>query len=175
MSSSPQTPQDTAPDDTHHQDTHDAAHDNTVPGENADVNTEDAPTRDQTADKPAMVDQLKGLYADGQTWFQAELGFQKGRINYTVRAAKLGAIGVGVGLFTLLCAYITLLLGIFMTVAHYFGPLIALLTVPLTWTVLGLLALRFAKSQLNSTKAMIAETGGITGRKVAEAVKDDNG
>lgn len=134
----------------------------------------------QTGARPTMAQQLTGLYADGRLWLDSELGFQKSRVNYTVRAAKLGAIAVCIGLFSLLCAFITLLLGIFMTVIYYFGPLVALLTVPLAWALLGWLALRYAGSRLRDTKAMIAETGGITGRKredadTNEVASDQNG
>ncbi|MEM1131632.1 MAG: hypothetical protein AAGH53_01705 [Pseudomonadota bacterium] len=171
MTAESQAPQKPASADTHQQ------------GEQADkapesIDTDSGETaaeKDNSAAKPPMVEQLTALYDDGRTWFEAELGFQKGRINYTVRAAKLGAIALGVGIFTLLCSYITLLLGMFMVVAHYFGPLIALLTVPLTWAVLGLLALRYAKSRITDTKAMIAETGGITGHKDQKSEENANG
>lgn len=120
---------------------------------------------DSAEAQPTLLGQLTSLYADGKALLESELSFQKGRVNYTVRAAKLGAIAVVVGIVALLCALITLLLGIFVSVWYYVGPVIALCTVPLAWALLGWLAFRYAGSRLRDAKAMIAETGGITGRK----------
>ncbi|MEO1045078.1 MAG: hypothetical protein AAFX04_06540 [Pseudomonadota bacterium] len=138
--------------------------------EHAGAHAANATSQQENADstaseKPGLIEQATGLYGDARTWLDSELDFQKGRVAYTTRAAKLAAIFTGVGLVTLLCALITLLLGIFMTVIYYFGPLIALLTVPPLWGLLGWLALRQARARVRDAADMIAETGGVTGHK----------
>lgn len=58
-----------------------------------------------------MIDQLRGLYADGRELIDAEIGFQKARMAAAGRQVRAMAVLAIVGLVLVSCALIALVVG----------------------------------------------------------------
>lgn len=99
----------------------------------------DAPVADAVADdadKPGMVEQLRGLYADGRELVEAEIGFQKARLAAAGKQVRNMAALAFVGLVLLGCSLIALVVGTMIALIPHLGPWGAM-----TVTALGSLAL----------------------------------
>lgn len=75
----------------------------------------------ETAPKPGMADQLRGLYADGRTFIDAEIGFQKLRLAAAGRHVRTMALLAIIGLVLISCAVIALVLGTMIALAPLLG------------------------------------------------------
>lgn len=137
---------------------------------NADMtSTQPEPQQDEhinaSADKPGIAQQIRSTIDESKVWLESELAFQKIRLQDGGKRAKTIAILIGAGVILLICAFISLLLGIFITIAVYIGPVIALIMVPIGYALLGYIAFRIAANKIGGLKAMVRESGGITGLK----------
>lgn len=135
------------------------------------VNTS-APADMHNAEKPGIISQVRQTIDESKDWLEAELAFQQVRLRDGGQRVKTIAILMGAGIVLFLCAFMCVLLGIFLTVTYYFGPLIALLTVPLAFGIFGYISFRMALSKMRNFKDMVRSTGGITGLKTE--ADDDN-
>lgn len=77
--------------------------------------------------KPGMIDQLRGLYADGREMIDAEIGFQKARMSAAGRQVRTMALLGVVGLILISCALIALVV----------GTMIALIPILGAWGAMG--------------------------------------
>lgn len=68
-------------------------------------------TQPAAAEKPGMIEQLRGLYADGRELIDAEIGFQKARISAAGRQVRMMMMLAFVGLVLIGCALIALVVG----------------------------------------------------------------
>lgn len=98
-------------------------------GAHADATREEPATSAKaTADKkPGMIEQLRGLYADGRDLIDAEIGFQKARIAAAGRHVRMMALLAIVGLVLITCSLIALVV----------GTMIALIPVLGAWGAMG--------------------------------------
>lgn len=122
--------------------------------------------------KPSITEQIRSTIDESKTWLEAELAFQKVRLQDGGKRVKTISILMGVGAVLLLCSFITLLLGVFLTVAVYIGPITALIAVPISYALLGYLAFRVAMGKIGTLKNMVRNNGGFTGLKTDEKPKD---
>lgn len=124
------------------------------------------------SEKPSITEQIRGTVDESKAWLEAELAFQKVRLQDGGKRVKTISILMGAGAVLLLCSFITLLLGVFLTVAVYIGPITALIAVPISYALLGYLAFRVAIGKIGGLKNMVRDNGGITGFKTDENSKD---
>lgn len=71
----------------------------------------------------SLTDDLAALFEDGQTYFQAELGYQKTRLAFMADRGKRGALLILGALVFLNSAVIALIVGLLLTLAPLIGPL----------------------------------------------------
>lgn len=82
----------------------------------------DAPPQPEAeADKPGLVEQLHGLYADGRELIDAEIAFQKTRMAAAGRQVRAMAVLVFVGLVLIGCALIALVVGTLIALVPLIG------------------------------------------------------
>lgn len=74
-----------------------------------------------------MIDQLRGLYADGREMIDAEIGFQKARMSAAGRQVRTMALLGVIGLILISCALIALVV----------GTMIALIPILGAWGAMG--------------------------------------
>jgi hypothetical protein len=122
--------------------------------------------------KPSITEQIRSTVEDSKAWLESELDFQKVRFQDGGKRVKTISILMGAGAVLLLCSFITLLLGVFLTVAFYMGPITAMIAVPIIYALLGYMAFRIAIGKIGGLKTMIRNNGGITGLKTDENSKD---
>ena len=125
------------------------------------------------SEQPSITEQIRSTVDESKAWLEAELAFQKVRLQDGGSRVKSISILMAAGAVLLLCSFITLLLGVFLTVAVYIGPVTALIAVPISYALLGYLAFSIAMSKIGGLKNMVRDNGGITGLKADEKVKDD--
>ncbi len=119
--------------------------------------------------QPGIIEQVKQTVDDSKEWIESELAFHKVRLREGGQRAKSIGLFIGVGAALFICSFTTLLLGIFLTVTYYFGPIVAVISVPAAYAIFGYLALRAALAKIGQLKTMVQETGGITGMKASNA------
>lgn len=71
----------------------------------------------------SLTDDLAALLEDGQTYFHAELGYQKTRLAFMANRAKRGSLFILGALVLLNSAVIALIVGLVLTLAPLIGPL----------------------------------------------------
>jgi len=131
-----------------------AAHNDPTPSQETGASTE-----------TGIIDQIRQTVDDSKVWIDSEIEFQKVRLKDGGSRIKSISVFSGIGLSLILSAFISLLLGIFLTVVFYFGPLIALATVPLAFGLIGFISLRIAITKIAGLAKMVNNSGGITGLK----------
>ncbi|WP_438725853.1 phage holin family protein [Parasphingorhabdus sp. DH2-15] len=119
--------------------------------------------------QPGIIEQVKQTVDDSKEWIESELAFHKVRLREGSQRAKSIGLFIGIGAALFVCSFTTLLLGIFLTVTYYFGPIVAVITVPAAYAIFGYLALRAALAKIHQLKTMVQQTGGITGMKASDA------
>lgn len=76
-------------------------------------------------DKPSLKSDVEALIADGKTYLEAELAFQKSRAGYTADGAKWTAIYGAAALGLIHLALIALTVGVLIALAPLIGPWLA--------------------------------------------------
>lgn len=135
-------------------------------GDHHDQDTE------QGYDKPSIANQIRDTVDESKAWLESELNFQKVRLRDGGQRVKSISIFIGAAIILLLCAFISLLLGIFLTITFYFGPIIALITVPFTYCIIAYALFRMAMGRIRNLKTVIEKNGGITGLKTENSAHD---
>lgn len=79
------------------------------------------PLAEEAPDKPGLVEQLHGLYADGRELIDAEIAFQKTRMAAAGRQVRAMAVLVFVGLVLIGCALIALVVGTLIALVPLIG------------------------------------------------------
>ncbi len=79
------------------------------------------PPHEAAADKPGLVEQLRGLYSDGRELIDAEIDFQKARAGAAGRQVRAMAALAFVGLVLISCALIALVVGTMIALIPYLG------------------------------------------------------
>ncbi len=95
--------------------------------------------------KPGLSDDVLALIADGRTYAEAELNFQKSRLGYTAQQGKSAAISVLAALAFLHLALIALVVGAVIALTPYltaWGATAAVVGVLLLATIIVLLRAR---------------------------------
>ena len=72
--------------------------------------------------RPGMIEQLNGLYQDGRSLVDAEIGFQRARLSAAGRQIRVMAALAFVGLVLLSCALIALTVGTMISLMALLGP-----------------------------------------------------
>ena len=90
----------------------------TAPGPGA---SDPPPLPETEADKPGLLEQLHGLYADGRELIDAEIDFQKARAGAAGRQVRAMAALAFVGLVLISCALIALVVGTMIALIPYLG------------------------------------------------------
>ncbi len=98
------------------------------------------PVQIQTDMPPLSArEQLAMLARSGRNLLEAEIDYIRGRMSYSGQIVKqAGLLGV-LSLFSLFGTVIALILGILLIISSYIGPIIATITVTLTFAALALL------------------------------------
>lgn len=108
------------------------------------------------ADKPGLVEQLHGLYADGRELIDAEISFQKARIAAAGRQVRAMAALVFVGLVLIGCALIALVVGTMIALIPLIGAWAAMGATVLGALLLAGLAFWLAVRRIGKIGALFA-------------------
>lgn len=111
---------------------------------------------DQAEPKPGMIDQLRGLYADGREMIDAEIGFQKARIAAAGRQVRTMALLAVVGLILIGCALIALVIGTMIALIPVLGAWGAMAATVVGALVLAGLCLWLAAGRVSKISALFA-------------------
>ncbi|WP_373487960.1 phage holin family protein [Blastomonas sp.] len=74
------------------------------------------------ADRPGLVEQLRGLYDDSRALIDAELAFQRARVSYAGKQTRTMALLLFIGLTFLGCTLIALTVGTMIALMPLLGP-----------------------------------------------------
>lgn len=117
-----------------------------------DMPDEFEPPEEAQPDGPSLTDDVMALLADGRTYAEAELAYQKSRATFAANRAK-GAIAFGLGAFGVLhLALIALTVGVVIALTPITGPWIATGLVTIGLVVLGVIFLRLLKSRIDEIR-----------------------
>lgn len=114
------------------------------------------PLPEEATDKPGLVEQLHGLYADGRELIDAEIGFQKARIAAAGRQVRTMAALVFVGLVLIGCALIALVVGTMIALVPLIGAWGAMGATVLGSLVLAGVAFWLAVRRIGKVGALFA-------------------
>lgn len=114
------------------------------------------PLPEEATDKPGLVDQLHGLYADGRELIDAEIAFQKTRLAAAGRQVRAMAVLVFVGLVLIGCALIALVVGTLIALVPLIGAWGAMAATVLGSLVLAGLAFWLAVRRIGKVGALFA-------------------
>lgn len=106
--------------------------------------------------KPGMIDQLRGLYADGREMIDAEIGFQKARIGAVGRQVRTMALLAIVGLILISCALIALVVGTMIALIPELGAWGAMAATVVGTLVLAGICLWLAAGRVSKVSALFA-------------------
>lgn len=125
----------------------------TAPGPGA---SDTPPLPEAEADKPGLVEQLHGLYADGRALIDAEISFQKARMAAAGRQVRAMAVLVFVGLVLVGCALIALVVGTMIALIPLIGPWAAMAATVLGTLILAGLAFWLAVRRIGKIGALFS-------------------
>jgi len=114
------------------------------------------PLPEAEADKPGLVEQLHGLYADGRALIDAEISFQKARMAAAGRQVRAMAVLVFVGLVLVGCALIALVVGTMIALIPLIGPWAAMAATVLGTLILAGLAFWLAVRRIGKIGALFS-------------------
>ncbi|WP_145916950.1 phage holin family protein [Erythrobacter sp. QSSC1-22B] len=108
---------------------------------------------------PSLFDDLLALFADGKTYAQAEVAYQKSRAGFAANRLKFVAVygAAAFGVFHL--ALIALTVGVLIALMPLVGPWFATAIVTLGLIVLGVVLLRKLKAKVDDIRSAFAEDG----------------
>lgn len=110
------------------------------------------------AGEPSLMADVEELIADGKTYFEAELTFQKSRAGFTANRLKSAAI-YGAGAFALLhLALIALTVGLVIALTPLTGPWIATAIVVVVLLAGALLFVLRLRSKLADISSLFEDT-----------------
>lgn len=107
--------------------------------------------------KPAMLAQLRALYADGRALIDAELGFQKARIAAAGRQIRTMAVLAVVGLILVSCALIALVVGTMIALIPLLGAWGAMAATVAGCLALAVLCFWLAAGRVSRVSVMFAD------------------
>ncbi len=119
------------------------------------VNPAPPPTGAEQA-KPGMIEQLRGLYDDGRTLVDAEIGFQKARLAAAGRQIRTMALLAIVGLILIGCALIALVVGTMIALIPVLGAWGAMAATVAGSLVLAALCFWLAAGRIGKLGALFA-------------------
>jgi hypothetical protein len=106
--------------------------------------------------RPGMVAQLRGLYADGREMIDAEIGFQKARVSAAGRQVRTMALLAVVGIILISCALIALVVGTMIALIPLLGAWGAMGTTVAGSLVLAGLCFWLAAGRVSKVSALFA-------------------
>ncbi|OHC93076.1 MAG: hypothetical protein A2792_11800 [Sphingomonadales bacterium RIFCSPHIGHO2_01_FULL_65_20] len=121
------------------------------------------------ADKPGLLEQLHGLYADGRELIDAEISFQKARMAAAGRQVRAMAALVFVGLVLIGCALIALVVGTMIALIPYLGAWGAMGATVLATLILAALAFWLAVRRIGRVGALFADENAAADETKASA------
>ena len=113
----------------------------------------------EDADEPvhSLTDDITALFADGKTYVQAELAFQKSRTSYVANRVK-GAVVLALGAFGVLhLALIAVTVGLVLALIPLVGPWFATAIVTIVLIVIGLVLVRRLKRRIDEIRSAFDE------------------
>lgn len=117
---------------------------------------------DDMADQPGMIDQLKGLYADGRELIDAEVSFQRTRLSAVGKQVRIMALLAVVGLILLGCVLIALTVGTMIALIPILGPWGATGATAGATLVVAVLCFWLAAGRVGRVTALFASSDGDT-------------
>jgi uncharacterized membrane protein YqjE len=99
-------------------------------------------------EKPSLLSDVEALVADGKTYAEAELAFQKTRLLYASDKVKSAAIFTGIAAVFVVMAIVALVLGAVLALTPLIGPLGATAAVFLALLVCAGVLVLMAKSRI---------------------------
>ncbi len=118
--------------------------------------TQVPPLDEAEAGKPGLVEQLRGLYADGRELVDAEISYQKARVGAAGRQVRAMAALAFVGLVLVSCALIALVIGTMIALIPHLGPWGAMGATVLGTLVLAGLAFWLAVRRIGKIGALFS-------------------
>lgn len=138
----------------------------TAPGSGA---SDPPPLPETEVDKPGLLEQLHGLYADGRELIDAEISFQKARMAAAGRQVRAMAALVFVGLVLIGCALIALVVGTMIALIPYLGAWGAMGATVLATLILAALAFWLAVRRIGRVGALFADENAAADETKASA------
>lgn len=103
-----------------------------------------------------MIDQLKGLYADGRELIDAEVSFQRTRLSAVGKQVRVMAMLAFIGLILLGCVLIALTIGTMIALIPVLGPWGAMGATAGATLVVAVLCFWLAAGRVSKVTALFA-------------------